>query len=68
MKESMGLCGGFPVSTDIFFTAHCSAFFENVRVFFPNNYNPLLINSNVDLCRLETLNGYIAESLVNITE
>jgi hypothetical protein len=54
MKEFMGHCGSFPISTDIFVTAHCSAFFGNVN--FSNNYDPVLIDSNLDYCHFETLN------------
>jgi hypothetical protein len=42
----MGLCGGFPMSTEFFFLSHYSALFENV--IFSNNYDSVFIDSNLD--------------------
>jgi hypothetical protein len=46
MKEFMGLCGGFPMSTGFLFHSHCSALLENV--IFSHDYDSVFIDFNLD--------------------
>jgi hypothetical protein len=71
MKEFMGLCGGFPMSTEFLFPSHCSALLENV--IFSHNYDSVFIDFNLDFSVISKhktfkFSRYIAESLVNITK
>jgi hypothetical protein len=71
MKELMGLCGGFPMSTEFLFPSHCSTLLENV--IFSNKCESVFIDSNRDFSVISKhytfkFSRYIAKSLVNITK
>jgi hypothetical protein len=58
MKVSVCLRGGFPISTEFFFSLFIAPRFLKT-LFFPNNYDPVFIDSNPDFCYFETLNVLI---------